>query len=83
MVAKKKSAMPPQAKNLTPPSATGVPSKVPANPATKGSATGIQKKAAGMAKRTANKPTTPGTRGKLKKKVAGPSVGSGKKGMYW
>jgi hypothetical protein len=36
-----------------------------------------------MAKRTANKPTTPGTRGKLKKKVAGPSVGSGKKGMYW
>jgi hypothetical protein len=88
MAAKKKPAMPPQAKNLTPPSSTGVPSKVPANPATKGSAKGIEKKAAGMAKRTANKPnvykaTTPGTRGKLKKKVAGPSVGSGKKGMYW
>ena len=93
----------PQASNLTPPSATGVPSKFPAkakvagpaDPATRGSARGIEKKAAGMAKRAANKPTatgvakkptvptTPGTRGKLKKKVAGPSVGSGKKGMYW
>jgi hypothetical protein len=83
MAAKKKPAVMPQAKNLTPPSSTGVPSKVPANPATKGSAKGIEKKAAGMAKRTANKPTTPGTQGKLKKKVAGPSVGSGKKGMYW
>jgi hypothetical protein len=55
----------------------------PANPATKGSATGIQKKAAGMAKRTANKPTAPGYNGKSKKKASGPSVGSGKKGMYY
>lgn len=54
---------------------------VPANPATKGSATGIEKKAAGMAKRAANKPTAPGS--KAKKKSSGPSVGSGKKGMYY
>ena len=82
MVAKKKAAMP-QPKNLTPPSTTGVPSRVPANPATKGSATGIQKKAAGMAKRTANRPTAPGTQGKLKKKAATPAAGAAKKGMYW
>jgi len=49
----------------------------PANPATKGSTTGIQKKAAGMAKRTANKPASKA------KKIAGPSIGSGKKGMYY
>lgn len=49
----------------------------PANPATRGSATGIQKKAAGMAKRTANKPVV------APKKKAGPSIGSGKKGMYY
>lgn len=92
MASKKKAVVMPQATNLTPPSATGVKAKVPTNPATKGSARGMEKKAAGMAKRTANKPTatgvakkptTPGTRGKLKKKVDGPSVGSGKKGMYW
>lgn len=104
MAAKKKAVVPPQAKNMTPPSATGVPAKVPsgpANPALKGSARGIEKKAAGMAKRAANKPTLTGTalaatkksagrptapgvsNGKRAKKMAGPSVGSGKKGLYW
>lgn len=67
MVAKKKAVVMPQAKNLTPPNTTGVPTKV--------------KKAAGMAKRTANKPTT-GT-GKRTKKSDGPTIGSGKKGMYF
>lgn len=84
MAAKKKAVVPPQAQNLTPPSATGVKAKVSTNPATKGSARGIEKKAAGMAKRAANKPTAPGvSNGKRAKKVAGPSIGSGKKGMYW
>ena len=90
MAAKKKAVVPPQPKNPTPPSATGVPAKVPTNPALKGSARGIEKKAAGMAKRAANKPTVKGrpsapgvSNGKRAKKVAGPSIGSGKKGMYW
>lgn len=81
MAAKKKVPTMPQAQNLTPPSATGVKAKVPTNPATKGSARGIEKKAAGMAKRAANKPAT--ASGKRAKKIAGPSVGSGKKGMYY
>jgi len=53
----------------------------PANPALKGSATGMQKKAAGMAKRTANKPVV--APAGAKKKKAGPTIGSGKKGMYY
>lgn len=87
-MASKKVPVKPQAKNITPPSATGVPAKVPANPATKGSAMGVQKKAAGMAKRTANKPTT--ATGKRAKKSSDPifstqpvTIGKGKKGMYW
>lgn len=77
--------------------ATGKPvtAGTPANPATKGSARGIEKKAAGMAKRAANKPTLTGralaatkksavrpVKAKAKKS-AGPSIGSGKKGMYY
>jgi len=66
MAAKKKVAMP-QAKNLTPPSATGVPAKVSA---------GARKK---VKKATAPGVAT----GKRAKKAPDVSIGTGKKGMYW
>lgn len=88
MAAKKKPATP-----VPPAASKPATAGTPANPATKGSATGIEKKAAGMANRAANKPTLTGralaatkksaVRPAKPKKKAGPSVGSGKKGMYY